>query len=281
MPNMTLWWSRLLLAVFLAFAPMGAASAIDDPPPNCAACGTQIGPGKYVQDNWGANYHTQHAGLKRCFFCARGISALNTGGGVRYADGRDVCNICQQTAVTSEDEADAAADRIRGRMESWGLRFDYGEIPVQLVDQATLNRLYGRGMGKHEGQISGLTSKKWLKDRKGTISQREVAISMLYGLPMEVYEKTIAHELMHAWMFLDKQPEHAPALEEGVCNLAAYYILQDNQSQFAGFMKEALYKSPSPTYGEGLRRAIRYVQLHQFPGLVKMLRSRADFPQGY
>ncbi|MOA52388.1 hypothetical protein D3C78_1756790 [compost metagenome] len=104
---------------------------------------------------------------------------------------------------------------------------------------------------------------------------------MLHGLPLEVYEKTIAHELMHAWMFLDKQPEHAPALEEGVCNLAAYYILQENPSQFAGFMKEALYKSKSPTYGEGLRRAIRYVQAHEFPGLVKMLRTHTHFPPGY
>jgi hypothetical protein len=281
MPNLTPWWSKLLLALCLAFAPMSGAHAVDDPLPVCVGCGDTIGPGKYIQDNWGASYHTQHANLKRCFYCARGISTLNTGGGVRYSDGRDVCNICQQTAVTSQSEAEEAADRIRTRMEAWGLHFDYGQIPIALVDQTTLDRQFGRSMGRHEGKISGLTTKKWRKDRTGKITEREVTISMLYGLPLEVYEKTVAHELMHAWMFLDKQPEHAPALEEGVCNLAAYYILQENRSQFAGFMKEALYKSPSPTYGQGLRRAIRYVQAHQFPGLVKMLRSSKDFPRGY
>jgi hypothetical protein len=46
-------------------------------------------------------------------------------------------------------------------------------------------------------------------------------------------------------------------------------------------MKESMYKSTSPTYGEGLRRAIRFVQARQFPGLVKMLRAGTDFPRGY
>jgi Protein DA1 len=271
--------SKLLLTAILALAPLSPAFAEDLP--SCAGCGGEIGPGKYVQDQWGANYHTQHANLKRCHYCARGISSVNTGGGVRYPDGRDVCNICQGTAVTDDATAIEAADRIRGRMEAWGLRFAYGDIPVKLVDQRTLDRQFGRSMGAHEGKISGLTTKKWTKDRTGKITAREVSIAMLYGLPMEVYEKTIAHELMHAWMFLDKQPEHVPALEEGVCNLAAYYVLQENRSKLAGFMRESLYKSPSPTYGAGLRRAIRYVQANQFPGLVKMLRSNADFPRGY
>lgn len=280
MPKMPQRWTQLFLAALVALAPLSPAMAMQELP-NCAGCGGQIGPGKYVQDQWGANYHTQHANIKRCHYCARGISMANTGGGVRTGDGRDVCNICWGTAVTDNDAAAAAAERIRGRMEAWGLRFDYGEIPVQLVDQATLNKQFGRSMGAHEGSISGLTTKKWMRDRQGTITSREVSILMLHGLPMEVYEKTIAHELMHAWMFLDKQPEHSPALEEGVCNLAAYYVLQENQSKLAGFMRESLYKSPSPTYGQGLRRAIRYVQAYQFPGLVKMLRANKDFPRGY
>lgn len=246
----------------------------------CAACGGEIGPGRYVQDQWKANYHAQHAKVTRCFYCARGISQHNTGGGVRYADGRHVCNLCHGTAVVDDPTAVAVASRIRARMVDWGLTFDYGEIPVRLVDQATLDRQFGRGT-RHQGKISGLTTKRWTKDRAGKILSREVEIQMLYGMPMEVYEKTIAHELMHAWMFVDKQPEHRPQLEEGVCNLAAYYILQESDSAFAGFLKEAMYQSKDPTYGQGLRRAIGYVQRHEFEGLVKMLRASQDFPPGY
>ena len=281
MTRLLAWCSKLLLVLLLALAPANPAPATVSDPPVCAACGGLIGPGQYIQDHWGANYHTAHAKLPRCYYCARGISPTNTGGGVRTPDGREVCNICQQTAVTDQATAEAIARTIRGRMEAWGLRFDYGEIPLRLVDQATLERQFGRATGGHDGNINGLTTKKWLRDRQGQVSAREVSISMLYGMPKEVYEKTMAHELMHAWMFLDKQPEHSPALEEGVCNLAAYYILQESDTVLAGFLKESLYKSPSPTYGEGLRRAIRYVQAHQFPGLIKMLRAQRDFPPGY
>ncbi len=86
---------------------------------------------------------------------------------------------------------------------------------------------------------------------------------------------------MHAWMFVDRHPDHSPALEEGVCNLASYYILQESSTPLSGFLKEAMYRSPNPTYGAGLRRAIRYVQANEFTGLVKMLRQNKDFPRGY
>ncbi len=246
----------------------------------CAACGKEIGPGRYLQDQWKANYHVQHQNVARCYYCARGISQFNTGGGVRYTGGREVCNICQQTAVTDPAAAEAAMDRVRSRMAAWGLVFEYGEIPVRLVDQNTLNRLYGRS-SMHDGRINGLTTKRWTKDETGKVLSREVSISMLHGLPMEVFEKTMAHELMHAWMFLDKQPEHLPQLEEGVCNLAAYYVLQESASDLADFMREAMWKSKDPVYGHGLRRAITFVQRNEFSGLVKMLRANKDFPRGY
>ena len=270
---------RALRAALFLLVTAFAAPALADVP-MCAACGKEIGPGRYLQDQWKANYHLQHQNVARCYYCARGISQFNTGGGVRYPGGREVCNICQQTAVTDAATAEAAMDRVRGRMAAWGLGFEYGEIPVRLVDQGTLNRLYGRS-SMHDGRINGLTTKRWTKDDAGKVLSREVSISMLHGLPLEVFEKTMAHELMHAWMFLDKQPEHQPQLEEGVCNLAAYYVLQESATDLAGFMREAMWKSKDPVYGQGLRRAIAYVQRHEFVGLVKMLRANKDFPRGY
>lgn len=270
---------RGLTAAFYMLATLLAAPAWAEVP-MCAACGKEIGVGRYLQDQWKANYHVQHQNVPRCYYCARGISQFNTGGGVRYAGGREVCNICQQTAVTDAAAAEAAMDRVRSRMAAWGLVFEYGEIPVRLVDQHTLNRLYGRS-SMHDGRINGLTTKRWTKDETGKVLSREVNISMLHGLPLEVFEKTMAHELMHAWMFLDKQPEHAPQLEEGVCNLAAYYVLQESSTDLASFMREAMWKSKDPVYGQGLRRAITFVQRHEFSGLVKMLRANKDFPRGF
>ena len=118
-------------------------------------------------------------------------------------------------------------------------------------------------------------------DAKGRILNHDVSIAMLYGMPAEVFEKTVAHELMHAWIFLDREPEHTLDLEEGTCNLTSYYFLQERQDPLAGFLREAMFKSSNPVYGEGLRRAIRYVQANKFTGLVKMLRTHKDFPTGY
>lgn len=264
----------ILLFTALTFPALAAA-------PICAACGKEIGPGRYLQDQWKACYHLEHSKIKRCVYCARGISQYNTHGGVTYPDGRDVCNICNATAVTEDDRARELMDQTRRRMAAWGLNIAYGKIPLELVEQPVLNRLYGRGSEPGDGKINGLTTKTWTKDGEGNVVKREVKINILYALPQEIFEKTIAHELMHAWIFLDKQPDHQPALEEGTCNLASYYILQESQTPLAGFLREAMYKSNNPVYGQGLRRAIKYVQANQFTGMVKMLRARHDFPAGY
>jgi hypothetical protein len=274
-------FSILLLVVWLGLAQPSLGFQLAAQTPICAACGQQIGPGRYMQDQWKACYHLEHAHIKRCVYCARGISEYNTHGGVHYPDGRDVCNICQETAVVDEGTAASLEASTRDRMSAWGLTFAYGDIPVKLVDQATLNRLFGHGTEIGDGKINGLTTKRWTKDGSGKVVAREVSIAILYGLPQEIYSKTIAHELMHSWMFLDHEPEHVPALEEGTCNLASYYMLQESPDPLAGFLREAMFKSSNPTYGMGLRRAIKFVQARQFTGLVKMLRSNRDFPAGF
>lgn len=275
----TLLALRTAVAVVLLALCAGAPALAEVP--HCAMCGKEIGPGRYVQDQWRANFHLQHQSAPRCYYCARAISPFNTGGGVRYPGGREVCNLCHRTAVVNPQQATAVMVRVRSRMVAWGLNFDYGDIPVRLVDQSTLNAMYGRGNVMHDGNINGLTTKRWTKDDKGRVLAREVTISMLSGLPLEVYEKTMAHELMHAWMFLDNQPDHEASLEEGVCNLAAYYILQENATELSDFTREAMWRSKDPVYGGGLRRAIAYVKRHEFAGLVKMLRERRTFPPGY
>lgn len=270
---------RLLLSILLLLFLVTPAFAQGGP--ICAACGKEIGPGRYLQDQWKACFHLEHSHIKRCVYCARGISNFNTRGGTHYPDGRDVCNICRTNAVLDDATAKSLLLHTRARMANWGLKIAYGGIPVRLVDQATLDRLYGHSSEGNEGKINGLTTKKWTNDRHGKVLNREVTINILYGLPQEVFIKTAAHELMHAWMFLDKEPEHVPALEEGSCNLASYYILQESQSQMAKFLRDAMFKSTNPVYGNGLRRAIKYVQANNFTDLVQMLRVNRDFPNGY
>ncbi len=210
---------------------------------------------------------------RACHYCVQG----------RVATSRDhACTRCAATAVTAPREIDEIALSVRARIASWGLPIAYGTIPVTLVDAATMAELSGQPVHGALGRChtTGLTA-KMTGYRGGRVSSRDVAIQILAGQPREACEATVAHELMHAWSYLDEQPEHAQPLEEGVCNLAGYYIHQEHGTQTARFLREQMFKSPSVAYGEGLRRAIRYVQRHEFAGLVRMMRTHRDFPTGY
>ncbi|HEY9722226.1 MAG TPA: protein DA1 [Oscillatoriaceae cyanobacterium] len=249
---------------------------------HCAACGGVIGPGRYLVDQWGDCYHPEHANIPRCVYCGRGISPYTTHGGVHYPDGRDVCNVCNATAVLDTATATELEKAVESRLSATlGLEFHTDAIPVRLVDQATLNRLFGEQDLPQDGHINGLTTKRWVKDGNGKVIARHVSVAILYALPRVVFERTIAHELMHVWMFLDGEPTHTPPLEEGVCNLVSYDLLGTQHTKLAEILRENMWKSTSVDYGEGMRRAERYEQAYGFPGLVTMLRKQGDYPAGY
>lgn len=268
----------LLLCLLLCLPGRAWAEAVL----HCAACGGVIGPGRYLVDQWGDAYHPEHANIPRCIYCGRGISPYTTHGGVRYPDGRVVCNVCNATAVLDKTTAEELERAVEAQLGAeLGLEFHTQDIPVRLVDQATLDRLFGEQDLPQDGHINGLTTKRWVKDGYGKVISRKVSIAILYALPRVVFERTIAHELMHVWMFLDGEPTHAPALEEGVCNLVSYDLLGTQHTKLASILRENMWRSPSVDYGAGMRRAARYEQAHGFDGLITMLRARHDFPAGY
>lgn len=212
------------------------------------------------------------APYRTCCYCVHGLTpSLDD----------PTCMSCADTAVNGDDELSVAADRIRERMASWGLKMDYGPIPIELVDEAAMAAASGHSLDvRRHSRTTGLTTKS-ARYTDGRADMRAVKIRILAGLPREACEATIAHEMMHAWMFLDGQPDHAMPLEEGACNLAGYYIHQESGTPTSRFQREQMFKSPNVVYGEGLRRAIRYVQHFEFAGLVRMMRANHDFPSGF
>lgn len=273
-------WTTLGIALLLALAPAGAATAVVDAG-NCAACGGDIIGGRTWTDEWGGKFHLEHARGKRCNYCNRAISDRYTGGGVTTPEGRDVCNLCQATAVSDDQNATQLAGRIRNRMEGWGLRFAMGPIPARVVDQGTLSLLPRLDVLMPGGKPTGTTNRTWrvAPDGRGFIP--EATVYVLQGMPRQSAERTIAHELMHVWMWQDKQPRHSDAVEEGVSNLAALLQLQEEGSPLSLKLKERMLAEDNPYYGEGMRRALAYVEANGFDGLIKMLRTHKDFPTGY
>ena len=70
--------------------------------PKCDVCRLPLEEG-YIIDGWGNKSHRQHDGsaVHFCASCSRIISERTTGSGVRYRDGRTVCNLCRKEAVDS------------------------------------------------------------------------------------------------------------------------------------------------------------------------------------
>lgn len=274
--------SRLLGAALLLATlarPAAAAEAF-----RCLACPTPITQGSYLV--WqvdGRSYyaHGAHGQLPSCRYC-QGLLGRHSpwGQGGRLDDGRVLCNGCLRSSIRDVGTAAATVGAVRRKMESWGMKFPWGRIPVQLVGRGTLA---GRAGGHHPGQeTTGLTNtriKRWSDGRKEVDG---LEILMLYGMPAPHFEKTAAHELMHAWMSLAGAPQDAsPPFAEGACNLVAYFYLQTRGSGAWDKVRHHMLKNPDPVYGEGLRRQIRYATDHRVSGLLRILPEARDFPPGY
>lgn len=249
--------------------------------PICRACGQAIGPGgRYVVDSWKDAYHPEHSAVVRCLFCARGITAFSDPGRVLPGSSHWACGACARRGVLALGVARAYQEDTRRRMARWGVVLP-ANLPLRLAGESEL-RAKSRSHPGQNATVRGLTERSsWVNRATGQeAGQRQVKFVMMSGMPPEDFQAVMAHEMMHAWIFLDKQPNHSPDLEEGACNLAAYYLMQELGNAEANRVKAEIYRSLDPVYGEGLRRAIRVVQARQFPGLVEILRRSTDFPPG-
>ena len=273
----------LVLGAVALVQPPADAAAKGRP---CVACPRPIPQygtwGTYTIDGTKYLIHTDDPEPAQCRYCSGLMTPYGPWGqAVKYADGRQVCRRCFATAINDPKTAQAVMNQVRRSMTSWGMRFPWREIPVALVGQSTLVRLIAR---QHPGMMpNGICQpelrKRFMSDRWEVTSLK---IHMLTGLPRVHYEKTAAHELMHAWSALNGCPkDQAPAFREGAANLAAYYYLQTRGGAEADKVKRQMLEEDDPTYGEGLRRHIRYATAHRVRGMLAILKTHHDFPQGY
>lgn len=73
---------------------------------------------------------------------------------------------------------------------------------------------------------------------------------------------TIAHELMHVWLFHRDFPLDDAPWVEGSCSYAAYLCVRDDESKDAAFQRHLFEADPDSIYGGGFRRVKRYVDVH-------------------
>ncbi len=243
--------------------------------PHCRICDRPMS--WYVENFWGDVYCSEHQDtLPVCFSCGRPICASLTGGGMNLGDGRTMCNLCLGTAVTQGGDARNVLARVRHDLARMGMELGGAAVSIRLVDQHEMQHLahaLGRG-ALHSGMTA---TRRWTQ--QGHETGREIAeIAVLHSLPGTHFASIVAHELCHAWIFLNKFPALPSLIEEGLCQLVAYRWLDEQRVSEARYHQQLIAESKDPIYGEGFRLAKRGLLRVPLPLLLRFVQTHGSFP---
>lgn len=240
----------------------------------CSICSQPLR-GTYAKDLWGNSYCARHSNeLATCDVCDRLICTELTGGGFRYGDGRSVCSLCRQTAVDDVPHAASLLPSVTQFLARHSVSLSPAEIPLKLVDSHHLATSSAGGARK-----AGET-KTCVLARGATETKREVvSVSILGGLPKAAFCAVAAHELGHAWLFLQCFPKLEAHVEEGICELLSYEWLQSSSGPLSSHLMQKIELRDDDTYGRGFRLAMESRQHRSVEQLLSIVRKTGRLPR--
>jgi len=239
--------------------------------PKCAVCNKSIN-GEYLIDSFGNKIHKHHeAEIDRCDNCNRIISENTTNGGIKYIDGRKICNICYGNRINSIYEYKSALSKVITRLKDYGLHFSESSISLKIVSLSELQKV---SESRYSRSVRGFTHTliKTLRNKKSF----EHTIYVLNMIPSKYAESTIAHELMHIWISENIAKKLTPKLEEGSCNYISYIYLKSDYSQDAKDIIKQLKESPDKIYGDGYRKVFERFNGREFSQFLNYLKTNAS-----
>jgi len=242
--------------------------------PSCSLCHQPM-EDSYLTDRWGNSFCRKREGeLPRCFSCGRLVSKEITGGGVRYRDGRNMCTICRRTAVEHPDTAGKVLAWVREQLSAHDIALP-GNIPLRLVGQEELDRLSAGGRNE---QTTGMARTRLTMENGKETGRSLDDIVVLYGLPGMHLAAVLAHELAHAYLFLNGYRGLSLKVEEGIAELFSYLCLKDRKDPEAVFRIRTMEKNSHPVYGTGFRAARRAMERYSLPRLLELVRKNSRLP---
>jgi LIM domain/Protein DA1 len=234
----------------------------------CSICNESIN-GKYLIDNFGLKYHKYHESeLERCNNCNRLISERTTHGGVKYSDGRNICNICTNKKLNSIYEFNRSLNKVISRLNNYGLTFNKSSIELKTVD---LNELQNISGNRYSKSIQGFTHTRI--EKIGSKTTFEHTVYVLNGIPEKNVESTMAHELMHIWISENLDHKLSRQFEEGSCNYISYTYLKSDYSDDAEAIIKQLEDNPDKVYGDGFRKVYERFKGRDFNLFLNYLKN--------
>jgi hypothetical protein len=234
--------------------------------------------GEYLQDFWGNSYCSRHQhDAPVCDSCGRFISDKTTGGGVRYDDGRYICNLCRPKSVTDIDDILGLVHEVAGQMRTMGMKVDYNGIRIHLIGRGEMQKLSGH----HSEGLRGFTDYREEYRVFGRSYDRHMDMYLLYGMPRMELISTISHELGHVWQFNHGRFKNDRAWNEGSCNYVSYLVLGQYPGRESSFFRISLVRDEDDVYGEGFRRVKHLAESEGTNEWLHDLSRSTDFPPGF
>lgn len=198
----------------------------------------------------------------KCKFCGKSLSA----GKVHTPEGYDVCPECDHDAVRDLRTAQALVAQVREEIVSLGLRLPWGTIPIKLAPSAD-PAVHARCEAARYG--NGSVASVWIR--------------FMPGMPKPMFKAVAAHELTHAWAYLNRSPmKQDEALSEGAPTLVEYTYLERNKSVYGEHRRNAIMTSSNKIYGKGTRSLQAYAKDHGgLAGVLALLKTAKSIPEGF
>jgi hypothetical protein len=209
-----------------------------------------------------ANLSACHFFGPKCKFCGASLSA----GKVHTAEGYDVCHECDREAVRDLRTAQTLVAQVRKEILSLGISLPWGEIPIKLAPSANAS-VHARCEAAR--YANGSVASVWIR--------------FMPGMPKSMFKATAAHELTHAWAYLNRSPaKQDEALSEGGPTLVEYTYLESNPSLYSEKRRDAIMTSSNKIYGKSTRSLQAYAKDHGgLAGVLNLLKTGQSIPAGY
>ena len=105
------------------------------------------------------------------------------------------------------------------------------------------------------------------------------SITIVYGLPKFHFCGIYAHEMGHAWMWLNNYPDDiSPQVKEGLCNLFEYLWLKQQHTPESKYLQYMMLQNQDRIYGNGFRLAQVKFKKYRLLQLLDYVKSHRSFP---
>ena len=218
-------------------------------PTSCVVCGVRF-VGRYRHNWWGDAYCDHHT---TCDSCSRPMSD----------DRSFLCSTCRFESVTMRDEAVRAMLRVSAWMA--GIGIGLSDVPLRFLDEPRPSQV------PHPAHT--LTQELTRTSPRGvrSVDRSITGVEVVRGLTRIHFSSLLAHELTHAWVFLEAVHLPAGMVEEGVSELVRSFWLRTRAEPEAAYWLEAMERSRDPVYGEGYRWVRARYRGEPLPDFVRSL----------